>query len=109
MARNLNVTSIGSRSALFQLEHDAMHTIHDIQFKLACRGSRQYTDRRDRVIDESDDFNYLLSASSQGKESYYSSTLQPNTKYKCHVNTVTETMEGLPTNEISFMTSFGGN
>lgn len=107
-ARNLTISSISTTGALFQWEHDAKHTIHDTQFRLACRGARQYTDNNDKLIEEVDDFEYSPYASSQGKESYYSSTLQPNTKYTCHISTVAETVEGPPTKEMSFTTSFGG-
>ena len=108
MARNLTITGISTTAALFQWEHDAKHTIHDTQFKLTCRGARQYTDNNDKLIEEIDDFDYSPYASSQGKESYFSSTLQPNTKYTCHINTVAETVEGPPTKEVTFRTAFGG-
>lgn len=107
-ARNLTISSITTTEALFQWEHDAKRTVHDTQFKLSCRGARQFTDKNNKLIEESDDFEYSLYASSQGKESYHSTTLQPNTKYACHMSTLAETVEGPPTEDVYFRTAFGG-
>ena len=106
-ARNLTISGITTKSALFQWEHDARHTIHDTQFKLLCRGVRQYLDSGNKVVEEGDDFEYAPYASSQGKETFLANSLQPNTKYTCHITTVAEAVESPPTPDVTFNTQYG--
>ncbi len=106
-ARNLNVSDIDTTKALFRWEHDAKHTIHDTQFKLLCRGVRQYLDNANKLIEEGDDFEYSVYASSQGTEKYFANTLESNTKYTCHITTIAETVESPPTPNVIFNTAYG--
>lgn len=106
-ARNLNISDIHTTKALFQWEHDAKHTIHDTQFKLFCRGVRQYLDITNKLIEEGDDFEYLVYASSQGTEKYFANTLESNTRYTCHITTIAETVESPPTPDVIFNTAYG--
>lgn len=59
------------------------------------------------LVEESDDIQHSVYASSQGKETYFASNLQSNTKYSCHVTTIAEKVKSPPTPEVTFSTAYG--
>ncbi len=107
VARNLNVSHVDATRALFRWDHDARHTIHDTQFKLSCRGVRQYIDKANTLIEETDHFEHFTYASSKGMEMYFTNKLKSNMKYNCHINTIAEVVQSSPTPTVTFTTTFG--
>ncbi len=107
VARDLIVSHVDSSRALFKWYHDTRHTVHDTQFKLLCRGARQYLDKANTLIEESDKFEHFLYASSNGMEMHFTDKLKSNTRYNCHVTTIADTVESAPSTSVTFTTAFG--
>lgn len=108
MARNLTVSSITATSAIFQWEHDATNNVHDVQFKVKCSGLRQYTDKNNKLVEESALFEHASFSTSHGRERYYANQLEPNTKYSCQMISIAGTLEGPPYGQVVFTTNPGG-
>lgn len=104
LARNLSVSLVTCCSAVFQWKHEPKNNVHDVQFKLDCKGHRQYVDVHKKLIEEKYHFEHLSYSTSKDTEIFIHNKLEPNTKYLCSMSSISGTIQSPPSQRIKFTT-----
>ena len=95
-------------TALIRWEYDATNNVHGVEFKLFCSGMREYKDKSNKLIEEGTEFEHKAYSNSHGWEAYYTTELEPNTKYSCQVNSLAGEITAPPSAHLSFKTHYAG-
>ncbi|XP_019864439.1 PREDICTED: uncharacterized protein LOC109593776 [Amphimedon queenslandica] len=105
-AYNLTVSKVKDTSAVFIWYYEPPF-VYEISFKLECTGVQLYKDAV-KVTKPVIRFTYEALPTTKGQCSYYSTTLQPNTMYHCHLLTVADSsISSQPYSQVQFSTSIG--
>lgn len=95
-------------NALFCWSHEARANVHDVEFKLQCKGTRQYLGTDGELVQENDVFSHLSLSTSQHVEMYFTDKLSGNMKYVCTISSAAGNIQSPPSQQITFSTPPGG-